>query len=47
YSQQVLDEYQVARDQGVTGTPTYLIDGELMPGDVSLDDLIAAVKKAS
>ena len=47
YSQQVLDEYQAARDQGVTGTPTYLIDGELMPGDVSLDDLTAAVKRAS
>ena len=47
YSQQVLDEYQAARDQGVTGTPTYLIDGELLPGDVSLDDLTAAVKKAS
>ena len=47
YSQQVLDEYQAARDQGVTGTPTYLIDGELLPGDVSLDDLLAAVKKAS
>ena len=45
YSQQVLDEYQAARDRGVTGTPTYLIDGELLPGDVSLEDLSAAVKK--
>ena len=46
YRQQVLDEYQAARDQGVSGTPTYLIDGELIFGDVSLDDLIAALKKA-
>ena len=46
YSQQVLDEYQAARDQGVSGTPTYLIDGELIFGDVSLEDLIAAVKNA-
>lgn len=46
YRQQVLDEYQAARDRGVTGTPTYLIEGELLPGDVSLEDLIAAVKKA-
>ena len=46
YRQQVLEEYQDARDQGVTGTPTYLIDGELLPGDVSLEDLITAVKKA-
>ena len=45
YSQQVLDEYQAARERGVTGTPTYLIDGELLPGDVSLEDLSAAVKK--
>ena len=46
YRQQVLDEYQAARDRGVTGTPTYLINGELLPGDVSLEDLTAAVKKA-
>ena len=47
YRQQVLEEYQAARDRGVSGTPTYLIDDELIFGDVSLEDLIAAVKKAS
>ena len=46
YRRQVLDEYQAARDRGVSGTPTYLIDGELIFGDVSLDDLISMVKKA-
>ena len=46
YRQQVLEEYQDARDRGVTGTPTYLIDGELLPGDVSLEDLITMVNQA-
>ena len=47
YREQVLQEYQAARDRGVSGTPTYFIGGELVGGDVSLEDLRAAVQKAA
>ena len=47
YRQRVLQESQEARDRGVTGTPCYLIGGELIGGDVSLEDLQKAVEKAS
>lgn len=47
YRQQVLQEYQAARDRGVTGTPSYSIGGNLMGGDISLDDLHAAVVQSA
>ena len=47
YRERVLQEYQAARDRGVTGTPSYLIGGELTGGDVSLEDLRSAVEKAA
>ena len=47
YRDRVLEEYQAARDKGVTGTPAYLISGELLGGDVSLEDLRSAVEKAA
>ena len=47
YRERVLQEYQAARDRGVTGTPTYLIGGELIGGDVSLEDIQGAVEKAA
>jgi predicted DsbA family dithiol-disulfide isomerase len=46
YRDQVLQDYQAARETGVSGTPTYLIAGELLRGDVSLEDLQAAVAQA-
>ena len=47
YRQRVLQEHQDAKDRGVGGTPTYMIAGELLPGDVSLEDLREAVRKAA
>ena len=47
YRQQVLDESEDAKAMGVGGTPTYMIAGELIPGDVSQEDLASAVRKAS
>ena len=47
YRQRVLQDYQEARDRGMTGAPNYLIAGELIGGDVSLEDLQKAVEKAS
>ena len=46
YRQRVLDEYAAAKEKGVGGTPTYLIGGEILGGDISLEDLQAAIKKA-
>ena len=47
YKDQVLEQYEAAKDLGVTGTPAYMIQGELLKGDVSLEDLQAAVGKAA
>ncbi len=47
YKETVIQEYEAAKALGVSGTPTYLIAGELLKGDVSLEDLQAAVEKAS
>ena len=44
YRDQVLQEYQAARDRGVKGTPTYSIGGELHGGDISLDELREAIQ---
>ena len=46
YRQQVLQEYQDAKDHGVTGTPSYLIAGKVLGGDISLDELHSAVEQA-
>ena len=42
----VMREHDAAKARGVGGTPTYFIGGELIGGDVSLEDLAAAIKKA-
>ena len=47
YKDQVLEQYEAAKALGVTGTPAYMIQGELLKGDVSLEDLQAAVEKAA
>ena len=46
YRDAVLREYEAAKDRGVTGTPTYLIGGELHGGDVGIDELREAIKSA-
>ncbi len=43
----VMEEYEAAKARGVGGTPTYLIGGELLGGDISQEDLAAAIKKAA
>ena len=47
YRQQVMDEWEEAKAQGVNVVPTYVVDGEQLVGDVSLEDLEAAIRKAS
>jgi predicted DsbA family dithiol-disulfide isomerase len=47
YQEQVLQSYEAAKALGVGGTPSYLIAGELLKGDVSLEELQAAVEKAA
>ncbi|MCH7714238.1 MAG: thioredoxin domain-containing protein, partial [Chloroflexi bacterium] len=42
----VMREHAAAKTRGVGGTPSYLIGGELLGGDISLEDLAAAIKKA-
>ena len=46
YRERVLQDYEAAKETGVSGTPTYLVAGELLKGDVSLEDLQAAVEEA-
>ena len=46
YRERVLQDYEAAKEAGVSGTPTYLVAGELLKGDVSLEDLQAAVEQA-
>jgi protein-disulfide isomerase len=40
-------EYEAAKEKGVTGTPTYMIGGELHGGDISIDELREAIKSAA
>jgi predicted DsbA family dithiol-disulfide isomerase len=47
YRETVMREYEAAKQKGVEGTPTYMIAGELLKGDVSIDDLREAIKSAS
>ena len=47
YQSQVMENYEEAKALGIGGTPSYMIAGELLKGDVSLDELQAAVVKAS
>ena len=47
YRDVVLAEYEAAKEKGVSGTPTYLIAGELHRGDVSMDELRDAIRSAS
>ena len=46
YQDTVLQQREAAVSLGVAGTPAYLIAGEVLKGDVSLEDLRAAVEKA-
>ena len=43
----VLADYEEGKEKGVVGTPTYMIGGELHPGDVSIDALREAIRSAS
>ena len=47
YKDQVIEQYEAAKALGVSGTPSYMIGGELLKGDVSLEDLQAAVEKTA
>ena len=47
YRDRVFQEYEAAKEKGVAGTPTYLIGGDFLRGDVSLEELQAAVAQAS
>jgi predicted DsbA family dithiol-disulfide isomerase len=47
YQQQVMDEHADAKARDVGVVPTYVVDGEYLKGDVSLEDLQAAIRKAS
>ena len=47
YKDRVLEEYEAAKALGIGGTPSYSIAGELLKGDVSLEDLQAAGEKAA
>ncbi len=47
YREAVVAESEAAKEKGVGGTPTYMIDGEYHRGDVSIDDLRDAIRSAS
>ena len=47
YQDAVLRDYEAAKAIDVGGTPTYQIAGELLKGDVSLEDLQSAVEQAA
>jgi predicted DsbA family dithiol-disulfide isomerase len=47
YRPKVMEESQAARARGVTGTPTYLIAGELHGGDISIEELRSSIEAAS
>ena len=46
YRDVVLEQYEDAKAKGVEGTPTYMIGGELLKGDVSIDGLRSAIQAA-
>lgn len=47
YRETVMREYEAAKEKGVTGTPTYMIGGELHGGDVGIEELRKAIKSAA
>ena len=47
YRETVMREYEAAKEKGVTGTPTYMIGGELHGGDISIEELREAIKSAA
>ncbi len=47
YLPNVNADYEAAKAQDVGVVPTYIVDGEYLKGDVSLEDLQAAIRKAS
>ncbi len=47
YRETVMREYEAAKEKGVTGTPTYMIGGELHGGDVGIEELREAIKSAA
>ena len=47
YQDTVVAESEDAKEKSVGGTPTYMIDGELHRGDVSIDELREAIQSAS
>ena len=47
YRETVMREYEAAKEKGVTGTPTYMIGGELHGGDVGIEELWEAIKSAA
>ncbi len=47
YVSQVSADYDDAKAQDVGVVPTYIVNGEYLKGDVSLEDLQAAIRKAS
>ena len=46
YRPWVMQEYRAAVERGVNGVPSYLIGGKIWTGDVGLEDLRRAVKRA-
>ena len=47
YRERLLQEDKDAKDHGVGVVPTYEIKGQVLPGDVSLEDLKDAAEKAA
>ena len=47
YLPNVTSDYDDAKAQDVGVVPTYIVNGEYLKGDVSLEDLQAAIRKAS
>ena len=47
YVSHVAADYDDAKAQDVGVVPTYIVNGEYLKGDVSLEDLQAAIRKAS
>lgn len=47
YREEVVKEYEAAKEKGVGGTPTYMIGGEIVFGDLSLDDLRNRIRASS
>ena len=43
----VMEEYEAAKELGVGGTPAYMIGGELLGGEVGIDELREAIKSAA